>query len=118
LALDESLACDGDVGRWLDLGWRGVFVVKPSLHADLRASLDRLEAAGAAVVFSSALETAVGAKSALRSAFSWRGIPLALGFGVWPLFADSIFDGPAALPFIRREDVERIRPEDLWNALN
>ncbi len=118
LALDESLACDGDVGRWLDLGWRGVFVVKPSLHADLSASLGRLEAAGAAVVFSSALETAVGAKSAFRSAFSWRGPLRALGFGVWPLFADSIFDGPAALPFIRREDVERIMPEDLWNALN
>jgi O-succinylbenzoate synthase len=77
-----------------------------------------LEAAGAVVVFSSALETAVGAKSALRAAFSWRGPARALGFGVWPLFSDSRFDGPAALPFIRRADVERIAPDNLWNALN
>jgi O-succinylbenzoate synthase len=40
----------------------------------------------------------------------------ALGFGVWPLFSDPTFDGPAAAPFIRVEDVDRIDPEALWNA--
>ena len=69
-------------------------------------------------VFSSALETAVGARSALRVAFSWSGTQLALGFGVWPLFGSPAFDGPAAAPFIRREDVERIDPEAIWNALS
>jgi O-succinylbenzoate synthase len=118
LALDESLGSDDDVGRWLDLGWKGVFVVKPSLHGDLRPVLERLETAGAAVVFSSALETAVGARSALLAAFSWRGVAKALGFGVWPLFSDSTFDGPAAAPFLRCADIECIKPEILWNALN
>jgi O-succinylbenzoate synthase len=61
----------------------------------------------------------------LRTAFAWRGEAdstgslraRALGVGVWPLFADARFDGPAAAPFIRREDVERINPEAVWNAL-
>lgn len=117
LALDESLIGDGDVERWLGGGWRGVFVVKPSLLADPAAVLAKLEAAKAAVVFSSALETAVGARAALRFAFGWRGEKRALGFGVWPLFADARFDGPATAPFVRAEDVARIDPEAIWNAL-
>jgi O-succinylbenzoate synthase len=118
LALDESLAADRDIERWLELGWSGVFVVKPSLLEDPAASLGRLAAAGAAVVFSSALETGVGARSALRTAFAWQGQRLALGFGVWPLFVDPIFDGPAAKPFFRHSDLNIIDPEVLWNALS
>lgn len=117
IALDESLVGDGDVERWVGAGWPGWFVVKPSLLGDIAGALARLEAAGAAVVFSSALETAVGARAALRIAFAWRGEPHALGFGVWPLFADRRFDGPAAAPFVRAEDIARINPEDVWNAL-
>jgi o-succinylbenzoate synthase len=118
IALDESLVGDGDVERWVGAGWRGVFVVKPSLVGDARGALARLEKAGAKVVFSSALETAVGARAALRWAFAWKGERRAVGFGVWPLFADGRFDGPAAAPFVRREDVERIDVEALWNALS
>jgi O-succinylbenzoate synthase len=118
IALDESLAADGDFERWIDAGWPGVFVVKPSLLADPRAVLARLEKGKARVVFSSALETAVGARTALRVAFAWKGEPRALGFGVWPLFADARFDGPHTGPFLRKEDVERINPEHLWNALS
>jgi O-succinylbenzoate synthase len=117
IALDESLGGDRDIERWLGLGWPGVFVVKPSLLGDLPVSLARLEAAKAAVVFSSALETAVGAKVALLAAFAWPGAVRALGFGVWPLFADPRFDGPAAVAFLRRDDVERINPEIPWAAL-
>jgi O-succinylbenzoate synthase len=117
LALDESLVGDGDVERWLGAGWRGVFVVKTSLLADPAAALAKLEGARAAVVFSSALETAVGARAALRRAFGWPGEKRALGFGVWPLFDDARFDGPAAAPFVRAEDVERLDPEAIWNAL-
>ena len=118
LALDESLVGDGDIDRWLGLGWRGVFIVKPSLLADLPGALGRLTAARSAVVFSAALETAIGAQTALRAAFRWPGEQRALGFGVWPIFVDSRFDGPAAVPFLRWEDVERINPETLWNALS
>jgi O-succinylbenzoate synthase len=118
LALDESLIGDGDIERWLGAGWSGVFVVKPSLVADVAGALARLERAKANVVFSSALETAVGAQATLRVAFAWRGEPRALGFGVWPLFADRRFDGPASAPFIRSEDVKRIKPEAIWTALS
>jgi O-succinylbenzoate synthase len=41
-----------------------------------------------------------------------------LGFGVGPLFADDRFNGPAAAPFLYREDVERLNPEAVWNALS
>jgi O-succinylbenzoate synthase len=116
IALDESLADARDIERWLGLGWKGHFVVKPSLLGDARAALGKLAEAHARVVFSSALETAIGAQAALRLAFAWPGKMSALGFGVWPLFADARFDGPSAAPFIRAEDVERINPEDLWNA--
>jgi O-succinylbenzoate synthase len=117
LALDESLVRSGDAQRWLGLGWPGIFVVKPSLFGESDRVLGQLAAAKARVVFSSALETAVGARSALRVAFAWPGTQLALGFGVWPLFADPKFDGPAAAPFIRRADVDRIDPEAVWSAL-
>ncbi len=118
IALDESLVGDGDVERWLGGGWRGVFVVKPALVGDVRGALARLEKAKAKVVFSSALETGIGARAALRHAFAWKGERRAVGFGVWPLFADGRFDGPAAAPFVRREDVERIDVEALWSALS
>ena len=118
IALDESVAGDGDIERWLGAGWRGVFVIKPALLGQVATTMDRLAKANASVVFSSALETAVGAKAALRVAFAWPGEARALGFGVWPLFADARFDGPQAAPFVRWEDVERINPEAAWNALN
>jgi o-succinylbenzoate synthase len=140
IALDESLVGDGDIARWLGAGWRGVFVIKPALLADQRATMATLARAKADVVFSSALETAIGARAGLRLAFEWAAAsgataeqaptpgakatttasrpPRALGFGVWPLFADSRFDGPASAPFVRVEDVERINPEAIWTALS
>ena len=117
LALDESLVTDGDLGGWLDKGWTGFFVVKPSLLGDPVACLDRLSRARARVVFSSALETALGARASLGLAFSWTGSRFALGFGVWPLFEDARFDGPHLAPFISPGEVDRINPEALWNAL-
>jgi o-succinylbenzoate synthase len=118
IGLDESLIGERDLERWMGVGWPGVFVVKPSLLADPAGALARLAAARMRVVFSSALETAVGAQAALRLAFAWPGERRALGFGVWPLYADSKYDGPAAAPFLRFEDVARINPEAVWNALS
>ncbi len=118
IALDESIVSDGDVGLWLDRGWAGYFVVKASLLADPKAALERLARAKARVVFSSALETALGAKASLDLAFAWPGAKAALGFGVYPLFADARFDGPGGGPFISSEETGRINPEALWNALS
>ena len=94
----------------------GYFVIKPSLLGDIGPVLSKLHRAGARVVFSSALETGIGAQAALRAAFAWRGHLSALGFGVWPFFSDSRFNGPSAVPILRIEDVNRIDPESLWNA--
>jgi len=118
IALDESLVDAGDLDHWLDRDWPGIYIFKPALCADPVLALARLAAAQADVVFSSAIETAVGARSALRLAFGWTGPARALGFGVWPAFALPGFDGPAAAPFIRAEDVERMNPEAVWTALN
>jgi o-succinylbenzoate synthase len=117
IALDESVAEAREVERWLDVGWPGIFVIKPALLGDAEAALARLKAAKARVVFSSALETAVGAQAALRMAFGFGGEVRALGFGVWPLFEDARFDGPHLAPFIRMEDINRIDPEAVWTAL-
>jgi O-succinylbenzoate synthase len=116
IALDESIASDRAVGVWMDAGWPGYFVIKPALLGDARAVLGRLAASKARVVFSSSLETALGARAALSAAFAWAGEPMALGFGVWPLFANPAFDGPAAVPLLRIEDVEKIDPLALWTA--
>ena len=118
IALDESLAGDGDVERWIGAGWRGVWVIKTGLLGDVARTLARLEKAQAKVVFSSALETAVGARAALQWAFGWKGEARALGFGVWPLFQDAGCDGPYAAPFIRPADVARIDGEAVWNAIS
>lgn len=118
IALDEALVGEGDVNRWLAAGWRGVWVLKPSLVGDMAGVAEKLAAARASVVFSSALETAVGARAALEWALAWSGEPRALGFGVWPLFADARCDGPAAAPFVRAEDVRKLNPEAVWNALD
>jgi O-succinylbenzoate synthase len=88
------------------------------LLGDVAKVMARLEKAKAQVVFSSALETAVGAKAALRLAFAFGGEARALGFGVWPLFLDQRFDGPYQAPFIRAQDVLAISEEAVWNALS
>lgn len=127
LALDESLVGEGDIERWLGAGWPGIFVVKPLLIGDVADALARLARAKAEVVFSSALETAVGARTALGVAFAWaerqraenpKLVPRALGFGVWPLFQEATYDGPFTAPFVRWEDVQRIDAEAVWNALS
>jgi o-succinylbenzoate synthase len=118
LALDESLVGDGDVSRWLGAGWPGVFVLKTQLLADAPACCEKLANAKASVVFSSALETSVGARAVLATAFAWKGKRLALGMGVWPLFADSRFDGLWAAPFIRLCDLDTLNSDRVWNALS
>ena len=67
LALDESIATAAAIDRWLRLNWPGIFVIKPSLLGCARETLEKLPPDR--TVFSSALETIVGAQAALRMAF-------------------------------------------------
>lgn len=118
LALDESVATGKEVGRWLDLGWSGYFVIKPQLLGPASEVLAQLSKRKCPVVFSSALETAVGARFALRMALRYGTEGRAVGFGVYPLFEDGRLDGLRTAPFIRRQDVDTMKPEDVWNALS
>jgi O-succinylbenzoate synthase len=118
IALDESVISEGDVVRWQNRGWPGMYVIKPVLLGDAAGVIASLERANARVIFSSALETAVGAKAALRLAFAFGGERRALGFGVWPLFRDSRFDALPGMPFVQAQDVGVINEEAIWNALS
>lgn len=121
LALDESLVGAADLRRWIDGGWRGVWVLKPALWGDPTELLDWVRRHRLDVVWSSALETAVGAKAILRTAFADGGTegrrPRALGAGVWPLFDSRWANGPTALPFWRRSDLEKLDPAAVWEGL-
>ena len=118
IALDESVVSDADLERWLGLGWPGLYVLKPSLLAEPEVRMAKLAKERAGVVFSSALETRIGAKRLLRLALSWGGEMRPVGAGVWPLFEDGRFDGPFAAPFFRLSDIETLNEEETWNALN
>lgn len=122
LALDEAINTSRDVERWLALGWPGIWVIKPALLEAPQPTLERLRRARADVVFGSALETRVGARSGLRLAFAWAATVSAerrraLGYGVWPLFADSAADGGIASPFVRRADLDPGGAQTLWERL-
>lgn len=119
LALDESVAGLPSLRAWLERGWPGVLVVKPALMGMPASVLALLARHKADVVFSSALETAVGQRAALRMAFQFKGAqPRALGFGVTPLFKDGRFDGPPRAPFLSIDAVEKMDLDAVWNALN
>jgi len=125
IALDESIAGTRDVEKWLAADWQGVWVIKPALLGEPGPVLAKLARAKADVVFGSALETCVGARAGLRLVFAWAeregrlaAERRALGYGVWPLFGEDAANAPWSGPFMRREDVERINPEALWNVLS
>jgi O-succinylbenzoate synthase len=125
IALDEAIAGARDVEKWLALDWRGVWVIKPALLGEAVPVLEKLAQARADVVFGSALETCAGTRAGLLLAFAWADREgrvaaerRALGYGVWPLFEEDTANAAWSGPFVRREDVERINPEALWNALS
>ncbi len=108
LALDESVVDRTDFEWWRDQGWPGVFVIKPVLWGDPADMVDSLTGSKADVVISSGLETVVGARLVLALAFTLGATGRALGVGVWPLFQEGKFDGPPAMPFVRRSEVESL----------
>lgn len=106
LALDEAVLGQADFVRWRDLGWPGVYVIKPALWGNPCDLITTMRETKADVVISSALETRVGARVTLAVAFALGGGEArAAGVGVWPLFVDATYDGPHALPFLKREAV-------------
>ena len=117
LALDESVVGEADLARWADLGWPGVFVIKPALWGDPGRLLAMVKRQALDVVISTALETTIGAKAVLRTAFELGSDKRPLGIGVWPLFHESWANGPTAMPFVQRRDMENLDTETAWRAL-
>ena len=118
LALDESVLHLTDARRWQGLGWPGVFVVKPALAGPLAEVAAWIVATKADVVFSSAIETALGRSAILRLALQPGQTARALGFGVDGIFGDRCWDGPHLGPVA---DVSGIAPDagaEIWSALN
>lgn len=88
IALDESVSSVDDLKRWRDAQWPGIYVIKPSLSGGLAALREELENGPCDCVFSSALETKIGAANAIGFALRNSDQRRALGFGVERLFAD------------------------------
>lgn len=117
LALDESVVGAEDLARWVGMGWPGIYVIKPALWGDPSRLIEVIRKDKLNVVISTALETAIGARSVLGAGFALGASKRALGTGVWPLFRESWANGPTAMPFLRRSDVEALDATAAWEAL-
>lgn len=116
LALDESVTGLAAAREWQDRGWRGVFVVKPALAGPLDELTSWIGATKPDVVFSSAIETALGRAQIVRAIFSADLTQRALGFGVGAVFGDRLWDGPGIGPLLDATWGATVNPEELWNA--
>jgi o-succinylbenzoate synthase len=90
LALDESVATVSQIEECYRQGWRGIFVIKPSIMGSIRDFREIVDRTPLDLVFSSSLETAIGRRSALRLAVEYTSNERAIGFGVSQYFADNL----------------------------
>jgi len=116
IALDESVCFVDDLKRWSDFHFEGVYVIKPSIVGGRQVLLEELEKLPEdSVVFSSSLETLVGASAALRVAINSGKRVRALGFGVEELFQND----RASLrlgPFLQPHGLGLMEDfQELWN---
>ena len=118
LALDESVVRLAEARRWQGLGWPGVFVIKPALAGPMNEVCDWIVETKADVVFSSAIESALGRSVILSAVLARPLTPRALGFGVGGIFGDRRWDGPLIGPLADASCIAVSPGEALWNALN
>ena len=115
IALDESVGSVDDLKRWRDAQWPGLFVLKPSLCGSYRELSKELDQSAEGCVFSSSLETMIGASNAIGFAIKHGDRTRALGFGVESLFADKNV-GLSLGPFLRNDGLASSSAcESLWN---
>ncbi len=82
IALDESVATVAQIEACYQQGWRGIFVIKPSIAGSPKRLRQFCQANKIDAVFSSVFETAVGRQAALRLAAELSINKRAVGFGV------------------------------------
>ncbi len=113
LGLDESVGTLRSLWQWNERGWPGIFVVKPALAGSPRALLSLVQQGGMRVVFSSALETAVGMKHALSVAAAANTGNRAVGWGTSAFFGR---DGlsPDWGSIIHGQQIDGLATEPVW----
>lgn len=82
IALDESVATLAQLELFYQRGWRGVFVVKPSIAGSPRRLRQFCQAHDIDTVFSSVFETAIARQAALRLTSELSRHRRAVGFGI------------------------------------
>ena len=117
LALDESVTGLAAARHWQELGWRGVFVIKPALAGPLPELIEWVGRTRADVVLSSAIETALGRTAILRAALTQPLTKRALGFGIGEMFGSRAWDGPILGPVLDASWLNSVRSEEAWNAV-
>lgn len=118
IALDESVAVRADLLRWLEFGWPGIYVIKPSLAGSPRRLLHLLDGYEAEAVFSSAFETVVGLRAALQVVARANPDGRAAGFGTIGCFADERLNLPDPGPTLSTKWLARQTPGPLWEHLS
>jgi O-succinylbenzoate synthase len=82
IALDESVATLAQLEACYQQGWRGIFVIKPSIAGSPKRLRQFCQANKIDAVFSSVFETVVGRQAVLRLASELANNNRAVGFGV------------------------------------
>ncbi len=82
IALDESVATFNQLQACYQQGWRGIFVIKPSIVGFPSRLRQFCQNYNIDAVFSSAFETEIGRKSALNLAVELSNPNRAVGFGI------------------------------------
>ncbi len=80
IALDESIATYSQLEDCYNLGWRGIFVIKPAIAGTPSQLKDFCKTRNLDLVFSSVFETSIGRDAGLRLAQE-LGTSRALGYG-------------------------------------
>lgn len=82
LALDESVATIAQLKSCYQLGWRGIFVIKPCIAGSPFMLRKFCEENNLDILFSSVFETTIGREAALKLADKISPKNRALGFGI------------------------------------
>lgn len=88
IALDESVATLDQLERCYQQGWRGIFVIKPSIAGSPKRLREFCHAYPIDSVFSSVFESAIARHAALKLAAELSRANRAVGFGVNHWFND------------------------------
>lgn len=116
VALDESVGTLPALHDWAARGWPGMFVVKPALTGAPSELRRFVRESGARVVFSSGLETGIGMRQALKTAFSYGSEACAVGWGTGLVFADDGLSPPVG-PWAERARIDAIDSDAIWGRL-